>query len=306
MRDLHVSAVEAEILTPKDGYDRPPSGSGGGFGEMAARAVARTVEYLRTVPKASIATLGRAATLTADVLRYSVTETIRMRLPMVETLEQAWFLLTVTALPALLIALPFGTEISIQVGAVVNQVGAKSLAGAASGIGVISQGAPIAAGLLMGGAAASAIAADLGARSIREEIDAMRVMGVDPVQRLVLPRFLAIILISPILCVIIVASAVAAGFVLAVSINGVVPGSFWQSFGAFATQTDFYFAIAKTMLFGMEVVIIASLRGLESKGGPRGVADSVNASVVLGFVAVFVTNLLTTQLQTMFFPSQVG
>ncbi|MCR8898621.1 ABC transporter permease [Gordonia sp. GONU] len=250
--------------------------------------------------------MGRAATLTADVVRYSVTETIRMRLPMVETLEQAWFLLTVTALPAVLIALPFGTEISIQVGAVVNQVGAKSLAGAASGIGVISQGAPIAAGLLMGGAAASAIAADLGARSIREEIDAMRVMGVDPVQRLVLPRFLAILLISPILCVIIVASAVAAGFVLAVSINGVIPGSFWQSFGAFATQTDFYFAILKTMLFGMEVVIIASLRGLEAKGGPRGVADSVNASVVLGFVAVFVTNLMTTQLQTMFFPSQVG
>ncbi|ASR01245.1 MULTISPECIES: ABC transporter permease [Gordonia] len=306
MRDLQVSAAEAEILTYKDEFAHPAPPSGGGVGAVAARAGARTVEYLRTVPKASIATMGRAATLTADVVRYSVTETIRMRLPMVETLEQAWFLLTVTALPAVLIALPFGTEISIQVGAVVNQVGAKSLAGAASGIGVISQGAPIAAGLLMGGAAASAIAADLGARSIREEIDAMRVMGVDPVQRLVLPRFLAILLISPILCVIIVASAVAAGFVLAVSINGVIPGSFWQSFGAFATQTDFYFAILKTMLFGMEVVIIASLRGLEAKGGPRGVADSVNASVVLGFVAVFVTNLMTTQLQTMFFPSQVG
>ncbi|UAK39426.1 ABC transporter permease [Gordonia bronchialis] len=306
MRDLQVSASEAEILTPRDEIAHPPRPSGGGLGAIATRAGAGTVRYLRTVPKQSVATMGRAATLTADVLRYSVTETLRMRLPMVETLEQAWFLLTVTALPALLIALPFGTEISIQVGAVVNQVGAKSLAGAASGIGVISQGAPIAAGLLMGGAAASAIAADLGARSIREEIDAMRVMGVDPVQRLVLPRFLAILIISPILCVIIVASAVAAGFVLAVSINGVIPGSFWQSFGAFATQTDFYFAILKTMLFGMEVVIIASLRGLEAKGGPRGVADSVNASVVLGFVAVFITNLMTTQLQTMFFPSQVG
>ncbi len=306
MRDLQVSASEAEILTARDEIARPPRPSGGGLGAIATRVGAGTVKYLRTVPKQSVATMGRAATLTADVLRYSVTETLRMRLPMVETLEQAWFLLTVTALPALLIALPFGTEISIQVGAVVNQVGAKSLAGAASGIGVISQGAPIAAGLLMGGAAASAIAADLGARSIREEIDAMRVMGVDPVQRLVLPRFLAILIISPILCVIIVASAVAAGFVLAVSINGVIPGSFWQSFGAFATQTDFYFAILKTMLFGMEVVIIASLRGLEAKGGPRGVADSVNASVVLGFVAVFITNLMTTQLQTMFFPSQVG
>jgi phospholipid/cholesterol/gamma-HCH transport system permease protein len=277
-----------------------------GASQVFDRAGRAVVRYVTTVPAQSIATFGRAARLAAQVFWHAITGIVRLRIPMVETLEQAWFLLTVTALPAVLIALPFGTEISIQVGAVVNQVGAKSLAGAASGIGVISQGAPIAAGLLMGGAAASAIAADLGARSIREEIDAMRVMGVDPVQRLVLPRFLAILIISPILCVIIVASAVAAGFSLAVTINGVIPGSFWQSFGAFATQTDFLFAILKTMLFGMEVVIIASLRGLEAKGGPRGVADGVNASVVLGFVAVFVTNLLTTQVQSMFFPSQVG
>lgn len=225
---------------------------------------------------------------------------------MLEALQQAWFLLSVTAFPAVLIALPFGTEISVQVGAIVNQVGAKSLAGAASGIAVIQQGAPMAAGLLMGGAAASAIAADLGARSIREEIDAMRVMGVDPVQRLVLPRFIAILLISPILCVVIVASAVLAGYSLAVTVNGVVPGSFWQSFGAFASSTDLYFAIGKTVIFGMLIVIISSLRGLEAKGGPRGVADAVNASVVLGFVAIFITNLVATQVQSMFFPSQVG
>lgn len=164
----------------------------------------------------------------------------------------------------------------------------------------------MAAGLLMGGAAASAIAADLGARSIREEIDAMRVMGVDPVQRLVLPRFIAILLISPILCVVIVASAVLAGYSLAVTVNGVVPGSFWQSFGAFASSNDLYFAIGKTVIFGMLIVIISSLRGLEAKGGPRGVADAVNASVVLGFVAIFITNLVATQVQSMFFPSQVG
>ncbi len=288
---------------PAPGFAPPALPAAGDIIRGAGRSVAK---YVTTVPKASIGTIGRAARLTVEVVWFAITGLLRLRIPVVETLEQAWFLLTVTALPAVLIALPFGTEISIQVGAVVNQVGAKSLAGAASGIGVISQGAPIAAGLLMGGAAASAIAADLGARSIREEIDAMKVMGVNPVQRLVLPRFLAILIISPMLCVIIVAAAVGAGFSLAIAINGVIPGSFWQSFGAFATTTDFYFAILKTVLFGMEVVIIASLRGLEAKGGPRGVADAVNASVVLGFVAVFVTNLLTTQIQSMFFPSQVG
>ncbi|MFE9322394.1 MULTISPECIES: MlaE family ABC transporter permease [unclassified Nocardia] len=266
----------------------------------------RAGNYLHTVPKQSMATFGRAVLLFGGVVRYAVTSTLQLKLPLLEMLQQAWFLLTVTVFPAILIALPFGTEISVQVGAIVNQVGAKSLAGAASGIAVIQQGAPIAAGLLLGGAAASAIAADLGARSIREEIDAMRVMGVDPIQRLVLPRFIAILIVSPILCVVIVASAVIAGYTLAITVNGVIPGSFWQSFGAFASSTDLYFAIAKSMIFGMLVVVIASLRGLGAKGGPRGVADAVNASVVLGFVAIFITNLVTTQLQSMFFPSQVG
>lgn len=222
--------------------------------------------YLATVPRASLATLGRAASMSGQVVRYVITDLPTGRVSIAETLNQAWYLLTVTMLPALLIALPFGTEIAIQVGAIVNEVGAKSLAGAASGIGVISQGAPIAAGLLMGGAASSAIAADLGSRAIREEIDAMKVMGVDPIRRLVLPRFLAIILISPILCVIIIGAAVVSGFSLGVMINGVIPGSFWQSFGAFASPTDFYFAIGKTVLFGMEIVLISSLRGLEAKG----------------------------------------
>ncbi len=305
MQGLNPVDARLEAMAAQAALDAPAP-LFGGTGPAVDRALAGIAKWVTTVPRNSLATIGRAAQLAVQVIWYAITGIARMRIPVVETLEQAWFMLTVTALPAVLIALPFGTEISIQVGAVVNQVGAKSLAGAASGIGVISQGAPIAAGLLMGGAAASAIAADLGARSIREEIDAMRVMGVNPVQRLVLPRLLAIILIAPILCVVIVASAVAAGFSLAVSINGVIPGSFWQSFGAFATTTDFYFAILKTTLFGMEVVIIASLRGLEAKGGPRGVADAVNASVVLGFIAVFVTNLLTTQIQSMFFPSAVG
>lgn len=288
---------------PAPGFAPPALPAAGDIIRGAGRSVAK---YVTTVPKASIGTIGRAARLTVEVVWFAITGLLRLRIPVVETLEQAWFLLTVTALPAVLIALPFGTEISIQVGAVVNQVGAKSLAGAASGIGVISQGAPIAAGLLMGGAAASAIAADLGARSIREEIDAMKVMGVNPVQRLVLPRFLAILIISPMLCVIIVAAAVGAGFSLAIAINGVIPGSFWQSFGAFATTTDFYFAILKTVLFGMEVVIIASLRGLEAKGGPRGVADAVNATVVLSTVLIILVNLVLTQVYVTFFPPTLG
>ncbi|MBO0852587.1 MAG: ABC transporter permease [Nocardia sp.] len=262
--------------------------------------------YLREAPIQSLATIGRSAQLTAAVIRYVVVDLIRGRLPMIEIVEQTLLLLKVTSLPGLLMAIPIGGEVAVEVGGLMNQVGANSLAGAASGLGVVGQGAPMAAGMLMSGAAASAIASDLGARAVREEIDAMQVMGVDPVERLVMPRFIAMIAISPVLCVLIIAAGVLTGLGISSSVSRVVPGSFWQSFGAFATPTDVAFAVLKSLLFAGIVVLIASLRGLEAKGGPKGVANAVNASVVLSVFCIFVTNLLVSQIQQMFFPTHLA
>jgi phospholipid/cholesterol/gamma-HCH transport system permease protein len=203
-------------------------------------------------------------------------------------------------------AIPFGAMISVVSSGLVNQVGASSLIGAASGVGVVRQGAPITAGLLMGGAAASAIASDFGARAVREELDALRVMGVDPVRRLVLPRFLALVFIAPMLCTLILVSGTTAAFILAVNVSDVTPGSFWMSFGTFAKITDIWFAIGKTIVFAAIVAIVSSLRGMEAKGGPRGVADAVNSSVVLNVVCIVIANLAITQVQTMFFPMEIA
>lgn len=276
---------------------------------LAARTfdlVHRLLRHLLLIPARSIATTGRGVILTGAVVRYSILDAISLRLPFGELVVQAWNLLKITATPAVLMAVPFGALVTVQVSGLVNQVGASSLVGAASGVGVIRQGAPITAGLLMGGAAASAIASDLGARAIRDELDAMRVMGVDPVRHLVVPRFLALILIAPMLSGIIIAAAVAAAFILAVILSGVSSGSFWMSFGSFAKIVDVYFTMGKTVLFAATVVIISSLRGMEARGGPRGVADAVNSSVVLNVVCIAIANLAITQLQTMFFPMEVS
>ncbi len=258
------------------------------------------------IPGRSAATTGRGLQLFVDVLRYAVTDAISLRLPVGEAVVQAWTLFKVTAIPALLMAIPFGALVTVVTSGLVNQVGATSLLGAASGVGVIRQGAPITAGLLMGGAAASAIASDFGARAIREELDAMRVLGVDPARRLVVPRFLALLLIAPILCIFIIVSGTATAFVMAVTFTEVTPGGFWMSFGTFAKMVDVWFAIGKTLVFAAIVVIVSSLRGMEAKGGPRGVADAVNSSVVLNVVCIVFTNLAITQLQTMFFPMEVA
>ena len=206
----------------------------------------------------------------------------------------------------MLLTVPFGVIVSTQVGNLVHQLGASSMIGAAGGMGVIKQGAPVATGLLLGGAGAAAIAADLGARTTREEIDAMRVMGVDPVQRLVAPRVIAMLVVAPLINILIIAVGIVAGYLVAVSSLDVTPGSYWMSFGAFATSIDVWVSLLKSMIFGLLVVVVGCQRGLEAKGGPRGVADGVNAAVVLSVVAIMVVNTGITQVVNMFYPMRMG
>ncbi|WP_234802357.1 MlaE family ABC transporter permease [Mycolicibacterium fortuitum] len=281
---------------------RPPTASHGRVGTVLRKAVSK----LWAIPVRSAATAGRAVMLLGAVLRYAVVDTVTLKLPFGELIIQAWTLLKVTALPAVLMAIPFGAMVAVQLSGLVNEVGANSLVGSATGVAVLRQGAPVTAGLLMGGAAAAAIASDFGARAIREELDALRTLGIDPVQRLVVPRFLALQLITPILVVIVIAMGVGAAFIIATVVNGVTPGSFWLSFGSFAKMIDFWFTLAKGFLFAAIVAVISSQRGMEAKGGPRGVADAVNASVVLNVIFIIIVNLGITQLQTMFFPMAVA
>ncbi|MQY17075.1 MlaE family ABC transporter permease [Nocardia macrotermitis] len=254
----------------------------------------------------SLATLGRALRMGVDAVRIGATDALRMRFQTHETLTQAWFLIKVTAIPSILMAIPFGVIVSTQVGNIVSQLGADSMIGAAGGLGVIKQGAPMAAAIMLGGAGSAAIASDLGARTVREEVDAMRVMGIDPVQRLVVPRMAAMMLVAPILNVLIIVVGIASGFAVAVTALGVTPGSYWESFGSFTAPVDIWVSLFKALIFGFLVVVIACQRGLEAKGGPRGVADGVNAAVVMSIAAVTVLNTAVTQVVTMFFPVRMA
>ncbi|MBH0778007.1 MlaE family ABC transporter permease [Nocardia bovistercoris] len=254
----------------------------------------------------SIATSGRFLRMAVRAVELGALDALHLRFRVGETLTQAWFLLKVTVVPSVLMAIPFGVIVSAQVGNIVSQLGADSMIGAAGGLGVVKQGAPMATALLLGGAGAAAIAADLGARTIREEVDAMRVMGVDPIRHLVVPRVVAMLLVAPMLNALILAVGIASGYLVAVTTLDVTPGSYWESFGAFTTVTDVWVSLVKSMIFGMLVVLVACQRGLEAKGGPRGVADGVNAAVVLSVAAVVVLNTAITQVVTMFFPARLG
>lgn len=211
-----------------------------------------------------------------------------------EFIEQAWFIASVTILPSALVAIPFGAVVAMQTGSLIKQLGAEAFTGATGVLAIVQQGAPLVTSLLIAGAAGSAVAADLGARTIREELDAMRVLGINPVQRLVVPRVLAMVLIALLLNGLVCIVGIAGGYVFNILLQGGTPGAYLMSFTALAQLPDLVMACIKAMVFGLIAGVVASYTGMNPKGGPKGVGDAVNLGVVLTFLLLFFANLILT------------
>ncbi len=251
---------------------------------------------------APVGTAGNLFAFGLDVGRNLFKRPFQLR----EFLQQAWFIASVTIIPTALVAIPFGAVIALQVGGLIKQFGAQSFTGSASVLAVVREAGPIATALLIAGAGGSAIAADLGARKIREELDAMMVLGIDPIQRLVVPRVLACMLVAVFLNGLVSVVGVAGGYVFNVVLQDGTPGAYLASFTALAQLPDLWQGMAKALVFGLLAGIVASYKGMNAKGGPKGVGDAVNESVVITFLLLFVVNFVMSALYFQIVPPKTG
>jgi len=221
---------------------------------------------------------------------------IRKGFPFGEFIEQCWFIAKVTMLPVVLISIPFGVIIALHVGSLAKQLGAEAHIGAAMVLAVVRESAPIATALLIAGAGGSAMTADLGSRRIRSELDAMEVMGIDPVHRLVLPRLAAATLVAILLDGIVSAAGILGGWVMAVPVQNGTSGAYFASFTELAQLADFWSALVKAAIFGFLAAAIACHYGYNVRGGPKSVGEAVNRAVVLTFIILFFVNFTLTAL----------
>jgi phospholipid/cholesterol/gamma-HCH transport system permease protein len=241
---------------------------------------------------------GKLFALGLDVAAQSFRRPFQVR----EFIQQCWFIASVTILPTALVSIPFGAVIALQLGSLTRQLGAQSFTGAASVLAVIQQASPIVTALMVAGAGGSAICADLGARTIREEIAAMEVLGVSPIQRLVVPRVLAAMLIALLLNGMVSVVGVLGGYFFNVIMQGGTPGAYLASFSALAQLPDLWISEFKALIFGFIAAIVAAHRGLNPGGGPKGVGDAVNQSVVITFLLLFAVNFVLTALYLQLVP----
>ncbi|GAA2135457.1 MlaE family ABC transporter permease [Actinomadura napierensis] len=221
-----------------------------------------------------------------------------------EFIEQAWFIVSVTVVPTMLVAIPFGGVLSLQVGGLIRQLGAQSYTGATAVVAIVREASPLVTSLLVAGAAGSAMCADIGSRKIREEIDAMEVLGINPLQRLVVPRTLACAFVALFLNGLVSVVGLLGGYFFNVVLQDGTPGAYLASFNAIAQLPDLVQAEIKAFMFGITAGLVAAYKGLNAKGGPKGVGDAVNQTVVITFMLLFVENFIISMLYSQFVPAK--
>jgi len=174
-------------------------------------------------------------------------------------------------------------------------IGALDRLGGIFGLAAIREIGPLVTAIVLAGVAGTAITADLGARKIREELDALQVLGVDPVKNLVVPRFLSLMLVTALFNMYTILFGIFGGIV-AELVNGQPLGPFWVTLFNNTSTVDVWGSEVKATVFGAIIAIVSCYKGITASGGAEGVGRAVNQAVVVAFLAIGAFNYAFTQM----------
>jgi phospholipid/cholesterol/gamma-HCH transport system permease protein len=212
-----------------------------------------------------------------------------------ELVAQFLFALKLCWLPLLVTMICVGYAVpGMQAANFLVLFGALDRLGALFVIASIRELGPLISSIVVAGVAGTAITADLGARKIREELDALQVLGVDPVKNLVVPRFLALMLITGLFDVYALLAGIVGG-VLATLASGAGVAPFFTTLLTNASTTDLWASVSKSTLFGAIIAIVSCYKGMTASGGAEGVGRAVNQGIVVTFLAIGAANYVFTQ-----------
>jgi phospholipid/cholesterol/gamma-HCH transport system permease protein len=212
-----------------------------------------------------------------------------------ELMSQMLFVMRVCWLPMIIssVAFTYG-PVGVQVGGFLNYFGALDRLGGLFALLVLREFAPLVCGIVMAGVAGTAMCADLGARKIREELDALMVLGIDPIKGLVVPRFLSLVFLTALFDVFALFFGTLGGALVSLR-NGQPLGPFFATYFNNASTVEFAGSLLKTTLFGGLIAIVCCYKGLTASGGAEGVGRAVNQAIVITFLGIGIIDYVFTQ-----------
>src|SRR5881275_973093 len=203
-------------------------------------------------------------------------------------LRLCWFPLLIST-----VAFGYGAP-GLQAGNFLVLFGSLDRLGGFFVLATIREFAPFVTAIVLAGVAGTAITADLGARKIREELDALQVLGVDPVKNLVVPRFLALMIVTGLFDIYALLFGIFGGVLATLTFKAPL-GPFFATLLTNASTTDLWGSVVKTTLFGAIIAIVSCYKGMTASGGAEGVGRAVNQAVVISFLGIFAFNYVFTQ-----------
>jgi len=225
----------------------------------------------------------------------AVAATARGRVNLIDLFDQLMEAGPGSFLIVLITGVAAGTVFNIQVAAELARQGADSTVGGILAIGMAREIAPLLTATLLTGKVATAYAAQLGTMKVTEQIDAITMLRTDPVEYLVVPRVIAMVIMAPVQCLLFFVVALWSGQISSTNLYQIPPEVFWNSVRTWLSPDDLPFMLIKALVFGLQIAVLACGWGLTTRGGPKEVGTSTTGAVVMTLVTVSLMDVLLTQ-----------
>lgn len=269
---------------PNDGYNtldrRPPSGIQTLLINPIAGVGAMVIDWCYVVGDMCLFTLHTFSWMFS-------------RLPRRETLIPAMFQIGVLSLPVVALTGTFiGMVLAVQSYSQFRAMGLETRLGAVINLSLVRELGPVLAATMLAGRVGSAMAAELGTMRVTEQIDALESMGTNSLNYLVVPRFLACLLLIPSLTIMADFMGVTGGYLYSVYILNIDWFHYWDNSKQFVGTFDLFCGVFKSLFFGAAIALVSCYRGFHSEAGAEGVGRAATAAFVFSFVLILTIDLI--------------
>ena len=270
----------------------------------------------RVTSPSQIALIGQAAArlvvATGDLTIFaaSMCRWMVSRLPYPHTFLPNFYQIGVRSVPVVALTGTFiGMGLAVQAYGTFRMMGLETLMGSIINVSLVKELCPVLAATMLAGRVGSAMAAQIGTMKVTEQIDALRCLGTDPIHYLVVPRFLACVILTPLLTIIADFMGLIGGAIVSTKFLGVDSFYYWKHSRSFVGMFEVLGGVGKSVVFGAAIALVSCHRGFQSKAGAEGVGRAATEAFVLSFVTILVCDffmgMMLNSMQTWLFPDQI-
>lgn len=191
-----------------------------------------------------------------------------------------------------LLSLLIGLVLALQTAMQLQTYGAGVFLAPLIGKSMVQELGPLLTAIILAGRTGSATTAEIATMGVGEELDALRTMGINPIQFVVVPKFWAITITMPLLSIIATATGILGGFIVAITYLDLAPSMFWSDLGMYLSFRDVASGFTKSVVFSWLIIWIGACYGFRVRGGAEAVGKETTASVVTGIFAIIVADAI--------------